>query len=171
MSMIHPTAMIETVTEMYAREAEGRAERYADEEADDLEAVETVGLRLTEAELAMFDAGWEGDPLGPPTPLLDPADKFDAVIIRMVTVNRDKRRDYAADSDIFSNFSAVADDLGLPGFGATEAAYVNLLTKVARLRALRLNGRMDDPRNESVADTWLDMANYAVICCALAGEK
>jgi len=101
---------------------------------------------------------------------LDPTDKFDRVIIEMVEMNRKKRRDYAADTDIFSNFRDVAGNLGVEGFGPAESAYVLLLTKVARLRSLRVNGRMADPSNESVLDTFLDLAVYAAIVLALVKE-
>lgn len=101
---------------------------------------------------------------------LDPNDSFDRVIIDMVSMNRKKRRDYAADSDIFSNFRDVARNLGVADFGASESAYVLLLTKVARLRSLRINGRMSDPSNESVLDTVLDLAVYATLFLALVKE-
>ncbi|HSW91327.1 MAG TPA: hypothetical protein VLG09_01615 [Candidatus Saccharimonadales bacterium] len=101
---------------------------------------------------------------------LDPTDKFDRVIIEMVEMNRKKRRDYAADTDIFSNFRDVAGNLGVEGFGPAESAYVLLLTKVARLRSLRVNGRMADPSNESVLDTFLDLAVYATIVLAMVKE-
>jgi hypothetical protein len=101
---------------------------------------------------------------------LDPNDKFDKVIIEMVEMNRKKRRDYAADSDIFSNFRDVAGNLGMDAFGPAEAAYVLLLTKIARLRSLRINGRMSDPSNESVLDTFLDLAVYATLVLGLVKE-
>lgn len=94
-------------------------------------------------------------------------DPFDAAIIKMVAMNRSKRRDYAADDDLFSNFRSVADAMGLEGFGPVESALALLLTKVARLKSLRLNGRMEDPSNESVLDTYLDLAVYATIIIAM----
>lgn len=99
--------------------------------------------------------------------LLDPKDPFEAVIIDMVNMNRKKRRDYALDGDPFSNFGDTAGNLGMEGFGPTESAYVLLLTKISRLRSLRKNGRMLDPSNESVLDTYLDLAVYAAIVLAL----
>jgi hypothetical protein len=101
---------------------------------------------------------------------LDPNDPFDSAVIKLVAMNRKKRSDYAADSDWASNFRDVASNFGLPGFSAAESAYTLLLTKIARLRSLRLNGRMDDPTNESVLDTYLDLAVYAIIVFALIGE-
>lgn len=102
---------------------------------------------------------------------LDPADPIDAVLEKMVATNRAKRRDYAADSDIFSNFRDVADMFGHPGITAVDVAYILLLVKVARLSSLRKNGRMEDPSNESVLDTYLDLSVYSVIVQALLKEK
>jgi len=101
---------------------------------------------------------------------LDPNDPFDSAVIKLVAMNRKKRADYAADSDWASNFRDVASNLALSGFGAAESALVLLLTKVARLRSLRLNGRMEDPSNESVLDTYLDLAVYSIIVYALVSE-
>lgn len=101
---------------------------------------------------------------------LDANDPFDSAVIKLVAMNRKKRADYAADSDWASNFRDVASNLAMSGFGPAESALVLLLTKVARLRSLRLNGRMDDPNNESVLDTYLDLAVYAIIVFALINE-
>lgn len=103
--------------------------------------------------------------------VLDPNDPFDKVVINMVSMNRKKRRDYAADSDPFSNFRDTARNMALEGFSATEAAYALLLTKISRLRSLRANGRMENTANESVLDTYLDLAVYSVIVLALVNEQ
>jgi hypothetical protein len=60
--------------------------------------------------------------------------------------------------------------LGVPGFSARESALFNILQKVARIKSLRANGRMDNPNNESVVDTVLDLAVYSVIYLALNKE-
>lgn len=102
--------------------------------------------------------------------ILDPNDPFDAALIPMVLTNRKKRADYATDGDPFSNFRVTSDALGLSGFGAKESALFNVLQKVARLKALRENGRMDDAANEAVIDTYMDLSVYSVILYALALE-
>jgi hypothetical protein len=61
--------------------------------------------------------------------------------------------------------------MGLPGFGAVEAALFNMAQKMTRLQSLRLNGRMDDPRNEAVADTYLDLAVYGILTYAIAMQE
>lgn len=101
---------------------------------------------------------------------LDPADPFDAVIIQIVETNRRKRADYANDGDIFSNFKTTSTMIGIPGFGPAESALFNVLQKLARLQSLRTNGRMQSTQNETVVDTYLDIAVYAVIMYAIVSE-
>jgi hypothetical protein len=103
--------------------------------------------------------------------VLDPSDPFDAALIPIVAMNRRKRADYAQDSDPFSSFRDTSYMLGLAGFGPKEAALFNVLQKVTRLQALRANGRMAQPSNEAVEDTYLDLAVYSVLLLALSMEK
>lgn len=101
---------------------------------------------------------------------LDENDPFEGVLVDIIRMNRKKRADYAADADIFSNFRDTASMLGLSGFSERESALFNILQKIARLKSLRANGRMDNPNNESVVDTVLDLAVYSVIYLALMRE-
>lgn len=103
----------------------------------------------------------------PNTVELNPDDPFEYALIRIVEMNRKKRRDYSEDGSPFSNFELSSNMLAIDGFGPREAAYFNVLQKAARLTSLRLNGRMDDVANESVTDTYLDLAVYGVITYAL----
>jgi len=93
---------------------------------------------------------------------LDPSEPFEAVLIDMVKVNRKKRADYAHDGDPWSNFRFTA---GVLGIEPQDAAIHNVAQKLARLTALRSNGR--DPQNEAVLDTYLDLAVYGVIALAI----
>ena len=102
---------------------------------------------------------------------LDPNDPFEKQLISIVETNRRKRKDYALDGDPFSNFRMTSDLLGIPGFGPTEAALFNVIQKLIRLHSLRKNGRIHDTANESVADTYLDAAVYAVITFAIEMER
>lgn len=106
-----------------------------------------------------------------PNVVLDPDDPFDRALIPIVLTNRAKRRDYANDGDPFSNFRTTSALLGMDGFGPAESALFNVCQKIARLKALRANGRMDDPTNESVMDTYLDLAVYAIITYAIVHER
>jgi hypothetical protein len=98
--------------------------------------------------------------------LLDPGDPFESAIIEMVRVNRAKRKDYALDKDMFSNFDSAASLIGIPNFGVAESILHLVGIKIARLHALRANGRMDNPENESIYDTYLDLAVYIAILFA-----
>lgn len=98
---------------------------------------------------------------------MESSDPFEAACIEMVKMNRRKRSDYALDGDPFSNFHQSSAMLSIKGFGPIEAVLFNLTQKMSRLTALRSNGRLDDPKNEAVADTYLDIAVYSTILFAM----
>jgi hypothetical protein len=98
---------------------------------------------------------------------LDPSDPFDAALIPIVQTNRKKRADYAKDGSPFDNFETSSSLIGLEGFGPTQSALFNVTQKLARLKSLRQNGRMDDPQNEAVLDTYLDLAVYGILAYAI----
>ena len=95
---------------------------------------------------------------------LDLNDPFERAVWDIVRMNRKKRRDYALDEDPFSNFRETSAHMGLEVW---ESAEFNVAQKMSRLKSLRANGRMDLPENEAVADTYLDLAVYAVITYAI----
>lgn len=99
---------------------------------------------------------------------LDETDPFELVLCDIIETNRRKRKDYALDGSPFSNFEDTARNLGFNGFGPVESALFNVLQKLARLRSLRANGRMDGVANESVEDTLLDLAVYGIIALAIS---
>ena len=96
--------------------------------------------------------------------VLNPEDPFEAALVEIVLTNRRKRADYAHDGSPFSNFEFTG---GVVGITASEAAIFNVAQKLARLSALKANGRTKDPRNEAVDDTYLDLAVYGVIAYAI----
>lgn len=101
---------------------------------------------------------------------LNQDDPFEAVIARIVELNRRKRRDYALDSDPWSNFRQTAAMVSGFGhnFGPIDAVLFNIAQKIVRLQALAVNDRA--PANEAVSDTWQDMAVYTIIGMILAEE-
>ena len=101
---------------------------------------------------------------------LDGSDPFEAALIQMTLINRKKRADYSEDGKWDSNFVTSSEILGLSGFGRKEAVAMNISQKMARLRALRANGRMGAAQNESVLDTYLDLAVYAAILLGMGLE-
>lgn len=101
---------------------------------------------------------------------LDPKDPIDSVQLEMASLNHRKRRDYAADGDPLSNFFRTAEIMrnkGYPDFDALASVDYLLAVEEARLEALRSNGRLNDPANESVRDSLLDGAVYAVLRVAV----
>ena len=97
---------------------------------------------------------------------LDPTDPFDAVLIDIVLTNRKKRHDYTSSgTSPWSNFditeARIARRYGLdPDQVRGMAVDSMLFTKDTRLDALRSRG---SAMNESVDDTELDSAVYAII--------
>jgi hypothetical protein len=102
--------------------------------------------------------------------VLDPANAWDAALIEIHELHVRKSADYAADDSEFSNFEDTAELLGLSGFEALEAAIFNCAQKMVRLKSLRRNGRLDEPENESVQDTYRDLAVYSVIALVLSKD-
>lgn len=97
---------------------------------------------------------------------LNTNDPFEAAIGKMVLTARAKGADYASDTDPWSNFRGTA---GYFGFKIWDAAIFNVVQKLQRLRALRMNDRV--PINESTDDTYLDLAVYATLAYAMYREE
>lgn len=99
---------------------------------------------------------------------LDPDNPVEAALIAIVETHRKKNQDYSEDGRVFSNFELTAELVNqLP----EESAIFNVAQKLVRLRNLKQNGRTLDPANESVRDTYLDLATYAVIALAIVRES
>lgn len=72
-----------------------------------------------------------------------------------------KAADYTDGNDQFSNFIKASQMTGLD----TESVFkVHISTKVTRIMELTHFGR--EPKNESIDDTLLDLANYAALWLA-----
>lgn len=105
-------------------------------------------------------------PADEPSPvILDPRFALERALIDMVEVSRRKRADYATDDDEFSNFRGTAEFAGFET--PALSALFNVAQKMERIRALRANGRMAEPSNEAVEDTFLDLAVYGVLAFAM----
>lgn len=98
-----------------------------------------------------------------PTPSLPEAIKTALVAIENTFVS--KNADYAAEAVSWdSNFRDVASQMAW--HDPNEAVETLIAVKQARLKSLRLN--KTKPNNESLLDTKLDRAVYAVISLAMA---
>lgn len=100
---------------------------------------------------------------------LDSTDPFERVLAQIVETNRRKRKDYASDGDIFSNFHTTSHFAGFES--PWMSALFNCSQKLARITSLRSNGRLNDPANEAVEDTLLDNAVYGVIAYAIFRQE
>lgn len=90
--------------------------------------------------------------------------EFDAIILKMRETLLNKGNDYA-NTDRLSNFKLAGSICGL----SPELNCLSLIaTKVARLGVL-LNSK-NEPNNESINDSVLDLANYAVLLSMILSE-
>lgn len=111
-------------------------------------------FELVEDEPTISEALFEGLP----EPLVN-------AIYELCEVLASKAKDYASDSNVFSNFEFTADGFG-NGLTAQDVIRTELLKKMARLKSLHDNGR--GPENESVVDTYRDLAGYSLLAFAKA---
>lgn len=78
-------------------------------------------------------------------------------------LHRRKGADYGIVDDPFANLRA-AEDFGIPSWVGVA---LRMNDKMKRMQAFVRNGKLV---NESVEDSLLDMANYAMLCLALYRE-
>lgn len=86
----------------------------------------------------------------------------------MVSTYSSKNKDYADTDNPYSNFEDTAYDVGIDDFEDIDAVRVAISTKVGRLRTLKQSGKA--PENESVVDTYRDLAVYSLIAFAMAKQ-
>ena len=87
------------------------------------------------------------------------AEKFDNLFTELFHTRLDliqkKRNDYAGENNVFSNFEDTAKQMNM----TTEQVFLFWVTiKKQRLANLLLNSKT--PKNESLEDTLVDLANY-----------
>jgi len=107
---------------------------------------------------------WVGDQC-PDSQCPEHQDPFDRVVEEIIGLNRRKRADYTGNQDPWENFKDSSRQVGqAPGLSVE----VLIGTKQSRLRQLLQPGR--EPNNESIRDTFLDRAVYAIIALAMYDE-
>lgn len=94
---------------------------------------------------------------------LSKKDPFESLLIPIVEMNRKKRADYADEDNIFKNFDYV-EAATMEMVTAREYADIMVIMKTGRIQNLR---EQDEPVNESVIDTYLDRAVYAILAYGL----
>lgn len=85
----------------------------------------------------------------------------------MVETNRRKRADYAKEGNIFLNFDENARVMRLGGYTALEDCLSMVCRKIGRITNLRDR----EPQNESVHDSFLDLAVYAVLLLGIHNRE
>jgi hypothetical protein len=90
--------------------------------------------------------------------------KFDALIAEIQALHEAKNSDYAHDADPLSNFRR-AEALGVP---AWKGVLVRLTDKWSRIEQLS-HGK--SPKNESLRDSLIDSAVYALLAVLLLDES
>lgn len=89
--------------------------------------------------------------------------EFRRVLDEMLAMHCKKGADYGTNADIFANVR-TATEFGLPAY---LGAVLRANDKMARLKTFATKGAL---ANESVEDSLLDLANYAVIALVLFRE-
>jgi hypothetical protein len=88
------------------------------------------------------------------------------LIEQMRTTYEAKNHDYGATTDPWANFRLVE----LLGLTPSQGAMVRMLDKIARIAQFSRSGQLK-VKDESVNDTLIDLANYALITSLLLEEE
>lgn len=87
--------------------------------------------------------------------------RFDAQLERMAEIHNRKSHDYARDDNAFSNFEYAAL-VAQPFTDPVDRVFATMIgIKLARLAELTAAGK--EPQNESLRDTFDDLATYAAL--------
>jgi len=92
--------------------------------------------------------------------------KFYKYLAMMARVFSLKNQDYADDIDPFKNFR-LSEGLGIPPW---KGALIRLGDKFIRINNIASNGKAA-VKNETILDTLIDLANYAIIARILYEER
>lgn len=90
--------------------------------------------------------------------------EFRKVLDEMWAMHSKKGADYGNGKDIFANIRA-SEEFGIPGW---KGAVLRGNDKMSRLKSFFQNGVL---KNESVEDSLLDLANYAVIALVMYRQE
>ena len=94
------------------------------------------------------------------------SEEFYRLLEEMKRVHNIKRHDYASKEDIFQNFRT--SELG--GIAAWQSVAIRIGDKFSRLMSFVKQGELK-VQDETIGDTLIDMANYALICHILFYEQ
>jgi hypothetical protein len=99
-----------------------------------------------------------------PRPLGTAMTKFEQVVQEILTLHKKKSADYGRTGDPFANVRA-SEDFGIPGW---VGCAVRMNDKMRRLQAAAQGSTL---QNESLRDSFLDLAVYSIIGLCLLEEQ
>ena len=94
------------------------------------------------------------------------SEAFYRLLENMKQVHDMKRHDYASQDDVFKNFRTCE----MAGIPAWKGVAIRIGDKFSRLMSFVKQNELK-VKDESIRDTLIDMANYALICAILYDEK
>jgi len=93
------------------------------------------------------------------------SEAFYSLLENMKEVHDMKRHDYASKEDVFKNFRTCE----MAGIPAWKGCAIRIGDKFSRLMSFVKQEELK-VKDESIRDTLIDMANYAIICAILYDE-
>ena len=93
------------------------------------------------------------------------SEEFYNLLDKMKEVHDMKRHDYASQEDVFKNFRTCE----MAGIPAWKGVAIRIGDKFSRLMSFVKQNELKG-KDESIRDTLIDMANYALICAILYDE-
>jgi hypothetical protein len=112
--------------------------------------------------------GEKAEWVGPPKGLLHP--RYAQLHARMAEISAAKNSDYAdSEADPLRNFRAC-ERAGIPAFDGCLTRLSDKFERVMNLRRKERESRTVGVKDESITDTLLDLANYALIAIVLHEE-
>ena len=97
--------------------------------------------------------------------LYNQSERFYELLEEMKKTHNAKRHDYASTKDVFANFRTCE----LAGIPAWKGCCVRIGDKFSRIMGFAKKEKLE-VKDESIKDTLIDMANYALICAILYDE-
>ena len=97
---------------------------------------------------------------------MNQSERFYELLENMKLVHDAKRHDYANTDDVFANFR-TCEQAGIPSW---KGCCVRIGDKFSRIMGFAKKEKLE-VKDESIKDTLIDMANYALIALILYEEK
>lgn len=100
----------------------------------------------------------------------DPSYGFVAVLDRLEQLHRQKQADYGTGTDPYANVRA-SEGFGMPAWLGVAVRMQDKMKRLQTAGTQYINGGRVSLSNESLEDTFLDLAVYAIIALVLLEEE